>query len=270
MMNRTLFAATLAVVLGPVAAAQPVTLTVDPAQSSIDVSILLSTPLGNRTDSDDSPLVGSAVIELDSASAPSSITLIDYSFAAQNSLNFVFDYGFLGSVTASGTGLGLELPAGGAATTGPVDGTGAFLLLGVPSQATGVITSSGTGVVGGAIGTVSSDLSTQAPGTIDSPGTVTVVGDQVTLSITVPLETQQAVADGITATVTVSATVIATGTIEAGCLADVNGNGVADPGDFGAWVAAFNANDPAADQNGDGSVDPSDFGAWVANFNAGC
>ena len=54
------------------------------------------------------------------------------------------------------------------------------------------------------------------------------------------------------------------------CLADVNGNGVADPGDFGAWVAAYNANSPAADQNGDGFVNPSDFGAWVANFNAGC
>ncbi|MEO0630761.1 MAG: immunoglobulin domain-containing protein, partial [Planctomycetota bacterium] len=54
------------------------------------------------------------------------------------------------------------------------------------------------------------------------------------------------------------------------CLADVNGNGVADPGDFNAWVIAFNNQAPECDQNGDGNCDPSDFNAWVLNFNAGC
>ena len=54
------------------------------------------------------------------------------------------------------------------------------------------------------------------------------------------------------------------------CLPDVNGDGNLDSADFTAWIAAFNANDPAADQNQDGSIDPSDFTAWIANFNAGC
>ena len=54
------------------------------------------------------------------------------------------------------------------------------------------------------------------------------------------------------------------------CLADVNGSGDVDPGDFAAWVAAFNASSPACDQNGDGACTPADFAAWVANFNAGC
>ena len=54
------------------------------------------------------------------------------------------------------------------------------------------------------------------------------------------------------------------------CLPDVNGNGTLEPSDFTAWIAAFNAGDPAADQNGNGSVEPSDFSAWIANFNAGC
>ncbi|MGP1271862.1 MAG: GC-type dockerin domain-anchored protein [Phycisphaerales bacterium] len=55
------------------------------------------------------------------------------------------------------------------------------------------------------------------------------------------------------------------------CLADTNGNGVADPGDFTAWVTAFNAGDvPVADQNQNGVLDPGDFTAWVVNFNAGC
>ena len=63
---------------------------------------------------------------------------------------------------------------------------------------------------------------------------------------------------------------LATVVCDTPCLADVNGNGVADPGDFSAWVAAFNANDPIADQNGNGVVDPGDFASWVSNYNNGC
>ncbi len=55
------------------------------------------------------------------------------------------------------------------------------------------------------------------------------------------------------------------------CLADVNMSGTTDPGDFTAWIAAFNANDiPKADQNCDGLLTPADFTAWIANYNAGC
>ncbi|MGP1273637.1 MAG: laminin B domain-containing protein [Phycisphaerales bacterium] len=55
-----------------------------------------------------------------------------------------------------------------------------------------------------------------------------------------------------------------------GCRADLNGSGAADPGDFTAWIAAYNAGDLAADQNCSGALDPGDFTAWVANYNAGC
>ena len=51
--------------------------------------------------------------------------------------------------------------------------------------------------------------------------------------------------------------------------ADVNENGVVEPGDFGAWVAAFNAGDLRADANQSGVVEPGDFGAWVNAFNLG-
>ncbi|MEO1535326.1 MAG: choice-of-anchor Q domain-containing protein, partial [Planctomycetota bacterium] len=54
------------------------------------------------------------------------------------------------------------------------------------------------------------------------------------------------------------------------CLADVNGDGLANPADFNAWVIAYNANSPLADQNRDGLVNPGDFNAWVINLNAGC
>ncbi|GAB5496414.1 MAG: hypothetical protein Phyf2KO_14940 [Phycisphaerales bacterium] len=54
------------------------------------------------------------------------------------------------------------------------------------------------------------------------------------------------------------------------CLADVNGDGMATPADFTAWINAFNSNLPACDQNNDGACTPTDFTAWVNNFNNGC
>ncbi|MEM9662031.1 MAG: right-handed parallel beta-helix repeat-containing protein [Planctomycetota bacterium] len=60
------------------------------------------------------------------------------------------------------------------------------------------------------------------------------------------------------------------GTTTSDCLADTNGDGVVSPGDFTAWVIAFNNQLPACDQNGDGLCNPGDLNAWVINFNAGC
>ncbi|MEL6795366.1 MAG: VCBS repeat-containing protein [Planctomycetota bacterium] len=54
------------------------------------------------------------------------------------------------------------------------------------------------------------------------------------------------------------------------CPADTNGDGLLSPGDFNAWVLAFNAESSACDQNNDGLCTPGDFNAWILNFNAGC
>ncbi|MEM9662024.1 MAG: GC-type dockerin domain-anchored protein, partial [Planctomycetota bacterium] len=54
------------------------------------------------------------------------------------------------------------------------------------------------------------------------------------------------------------------------CVADTNGDGALTPGDFNAWVIAFNTNSPTCDQNGDGVCAPNDFNAWILNYNAGC
>lgn len=57
---------------------------------------------------------------------------------------------------------------------------------------------------------------------------------------------------------------------QASCLADVNADGLVNGLDFGAWLSAFNAQDPSADQNLDGMINGLDFGAWLSGFNAGC
>jgi len=59
------------------------------------------------------------------------------------------------------------------------------------------------------------------------------------------------------------------------CPADVNGDGMATPADFTAWLGCFNDPNSApycdnADVNNSGSIEPADFTSWLASFNAGC
>ncbi len=54
------------------------------------------------------------------------------------------------------------------------------------------------------------------------------------------------------------------------CPADMNGDGVVGFPDVSAFVAAFQAGDPAADFNGDGVIGFPDVSAFVAAFQAGC
>ncbi|MCC5823673.1 MAG: FG-GAP-like repeat-containing protein [Phycisphaerales bacterium] len=54
------------------------------------------------------------------------------------------------------------------------------------------------------------------------------------------------------------------------CPADINGDGQLNFFDFAAFIALFNAGDPAADFNGDGVLNFFDFAAFVGAFNAGC
>lgn len=54
------------------------------------------------------------------------------------------------------------------------------------------------------------------------------------------------------------------------CLADTNHDGVLTPGDFSAWINAYNNTLTECDQNLDGFCSPSDFSAWIANYNGGC
>jgi|GEM_PF-1573651 len=54
------------------------------------------------------------------------------------------------------------------------------------------------------------------------------------------------------------------------CQADVNGDGVLDNGDIGAFVELFLAGDLRADFNGDNLLDNGDIGTFVSAFLAGC
>jgi hypothetical protein len=60
------------------------------------------------------------------------------------------------------------------------------------------------------------------------------------------------------------------GNCQPACLADLNGDGLADFGDVGLFVGAFASQDLLADLNGDGLLDFGDVGLFVAAFAQGC
>ncbi len=57
---------------------------------------------------------------------------------------------------------------------------------------------------------------------------------------------------------------------QAGCPADIDGNGVLDADDFFAYLDLFASDDPAADIDADGDIDADDFFAYLDLFSAGC
>ncbi len=251
------------------AAGQTVQLAVIPDQSLISVTIELETPGGSRSSFDSSPVEGVAVMEFNNTGMPTSVTLRSFRFTARDELGYDYDYGGLGSITGVGTGLGLRQPVASTPTTGTVDGTGAFVISDVPSQTLGTFDASGTGAIGATIGTVAIDLSTLGSAQVEATGAVFIVGDQVSVTLTVPLAATSQVQPGVTTNITGSATVVAAGVIDV-CLGDTNGDGIINPADFTAWIIAYNNQSPVCDQNADGLCTPADFSAWIIRFNAGC
>ncbi len=88
---------------------------------------------------------------------------------------------------------------------------------------------------------------------------VLVLGDElVTYSTDPGLNQQTLTTTGLTLTVA----------SERLC-ADQNGDGLATPADFNAWILNFNSGDVRADVNQDGIISPADFNAWILAFNQG-
>ncbi|MGP1273168.1 MAG: GC-type dockerin domain-anchored protein [Phycisphaerales bacterium] len=254
----------------PAAAAQPIGFTVDESQSSITFEIEIVSPIGTRTDSDTAATGGTATVQFDDNANPTTLTLIDYTFVATETFDLFYDYGPLGTLTVQGIGVGITLPDGFPAEFAFINQTtGAFTLTDIDTQVIGTVNLTSTGTLAGTVGDQTYDLAVDTkPDSFLSNGTVTVNGSDITIVLDVPFQTTQEDDLGLIFNIGGTASVVLTNTPP--CPADLNGNGVADPGDFTAWVAAYNMGDPAADQNGNGAIEPGDFTAWVANYNAGC
>ncbi len=259
-----------------IASAQPTTITVDSAQSQMDLTLTLNVALlGSDTATDSSPISGTLEIELDDYGVPTSITIHDFNLALSNDLAFNFSF-FLSNVDATTTGLTAFYATPGT-PTGPVPVVAdLFAFPAVPTAQSGTITATGNIFGVGDINEVV-DLSANPPflaptdGMITSDGvTVTLDGGMITFSGTTEIVPGVATMD-----VMGTVTFVASGPVPApaGC----NAADLAEPfdvldfSDVVAFLTAFGSMDPAADvAPPTGVFDFSDVVAFLGAFGAGC
>ncbi len=272
-MHRTVIAAVL-LATGHAAAA-PITLTIDPGQSSIDIESTLSTVVGDDSDSASSPISGIIEIDLDRFVSPTSISVIDFVFVLENNIVLAYDFGLAGAASATldtaAALYGLE-----GEPTGPVlVAGGMFDFPAVPSSLAGTLDASYELLIVGS-NAVSIDLADL--GLFESPisGLVTGNGTTVTLNASYAFEAMQELVPEIASLqLAGTATIVANGKNPSvtGCNdADlVRPFGVIDLADVNAFTTAFRALDPIADLAEEfGVFDLNDVQAFINAFNEGC
>lgn len=260
--------------LGSLASAQPVTLTVDPAQSSIFVTATAITSVGNDTDTATSAVSGSIEIVLDDYGNPTAITLNDFTFALESDPTLNFTFGFFGSASATLTDA-VAVYATPGLPLGPTPiVAGAFDFPAVSTIITGTTDYSYNILF---VGNDTGSQNLADLGANDAPfnGSVGVSGGIVTLVATLDIAgTQNIIPDLVDVELLGTATIVATGPIPAGGCNDAD---FAPPlgqltfADISAFLGAFTANDPAADLAAPtGSFTFADISAFLSAFAAGC
>lgn len=271
--TRTLFAAGLLTAIQ--AGATPVTLTIDPSRSSIDIDATFITTVADETDSASTPIGGFIKIDLDRFENPTSIAILDFELTFENDVVLDFDFGLAGSATAT---LGTAAAVYGldGKFTGPVlVGGGAFDFPAVPAGLTGTLDASYELLL---LGSNSAMVDLADFGLFESPigGVVTGDGVNVSLNATALFETLQELVPEIASLhLSGAATIVATGKNpgDIGCNAAdvVRPFGVIDLSDINTFINAFNTEEPLADLAPEfGVFDLNDIQAFVNAFNAGC
>ncbi len=255
------------------ALAGPVDFIVDPALSSIDLSIEVDVGVASNTDSDSSSLSGSLRVELDDFGNPTQITLHDLFVNIDDDLIFNWSFGFLGGADATLTG-GTVTWGSTDAVVGPVPIiAGLFVLPDVPVALQGTMSVNYDIFLVGS-GSEIINLADQGDFFSTINGTVSANDGTVTLTSTLPLDASTPLVDSNgntlgTLNVTGSATIVASGTGPT-CPADLTGDGNLDFFDISAFLNAYNAMDPIADFDNNGVFNFFDVSGFLNAFNAGC
>jgi len=272
-MRQRIYAAAALGTIAACAGATPIDVEIDPAQSSIDLTIEVDVGIASATDMDSSALSGFLRVELDDYGNPGEITLHDLNIMINDTLSFVWSFGFFGSANATLTG-GAVTWGSTDAIVGPVPvSDGDFLLPDVPVALQGMMDVSYDILIVGT-GSEMLDLADQGDLASSVDGSVSVSGDSVSVTSTLPIDlttplTNDKGTELGTLTVSGSATIVAMGTAPA-CAADLTGDGVLDFFDVSAFLSAYGSMDPAADFDGNGVFNFFDVSAFLGAFSAGC
>jgi hypothetical protein len=258
------------------ASAAPITFTLDPARSSVEVELCVNLFTPN-CDTDSSPAVGTIVLDLQPGANPTTATILDFDAQASQDISPNVSFGFLGSVSATASGLALQyagLPAG----TGPfvIDGAGDFTVVDLTLQSAGTVSYNVTGAACAAISPQPcsgvEDFGAAPPETLGPfVANLSSDGTTYTLEIAVTIEDDLVPANPGLVLATVSGTLVATAPVPAPCPEDTDGSGTVDLADLLAVLADFGQPlSGPTDVNGSGGVDLADLLAVLAAFGTTC
>ena len=274
-MTRTALTPTITAALAGLAApalAQTTTLTVNSSQSSVQADICLIPPgLGQRCDNDSSPVAGALDVELDSYTAPTQITLHDFSLNVAQTLTYNFDWGFFFGgvdITISNVVIDDAFPG---VPDGPVavDGAGNFAFPAVAAIIAGQGAYAGYGpILGPLVGSGTFNLADFGVVETAIDASVNVASGTVTLSGAQAFANSGDI-NGVTVSIDGTASLLAAGPVPA-CPADFNNDGSVNTVDVIAFLNAWSARHPSADFNHDGTVNTQDVIAFLNAWSAGC
>ncbi len=259
--------------------AATIVIPIDQAQSNISVQLCIS----GSCDTDSSPVAGSYTLDLDVPSAPTQVSILDFTNTLTQSINLSISFGFLGAFNASGTGIVVEYASPGI-PTGPASvNAGAFTLANVPTQSQGNVAYNATGIVctllsgqtppvpcnstinladqGVQAGTVQGTLSV-------SNGIISLVAN---LNSTVPLDP----ANPDTGTFTITGTIRGSAPVPPppDCPGDANGDLVVNAADLSVLLSNFGlpaVGPGSGDFNADGQCDGADLSVLLGAFGSSC
>lgn len=271
-MNRALIAVCAAATT-PVLAS-PLDLVIDPAQSSVDLTIEIDLgTLGGDTDSDTSSVTGTIQLALDDFAAPTRAVLGDFDAQLVDDLQFDWVPAFLSTANATLTDAAVSDAAPGIALAPVTIGAmNEVTFPAVPVSITGILdVSYNIFIFGSGMETV--DFSTLGDAETDITGSITVNAGVVTLSGSFPIEgSQPLIVDGSelgTVFVSGTATLVASAPAP-DCRADLTNDGELDFFDVSAFLQGLTTNDLCSDYNVDGAWDFFDVSAFLSDLGAGC
>jgi len=250
---------------------------VDPSTSFITVELCVQ----GECDTDTSPIAGFLEVALRCLNAPSDISLHDFDLLATETLDFHLDYGFLGDIFATGTGLGIYHADPGPHNAFVPVVAGQYTFVGVPYLKRGGVQYDAQGLICGIIQGLglpcqaTINLADDPPSTADSmTGSITVAGGNMHLSFT--LEFSEPLDPNNPSLGTISGTAVVNGSAPLPAQGDFDLDGDVDLADFSAFQLCFggSANPPAAtcppgidaDLDCDGDIDLADFTLFQLNF----
>ncbi|MBP7935257.1 MAG: hypothetical protein KA354_11470 [Phycisphaerae bacterium] len=210
---------------------------IDPTRSRVDLTICSTLQGLQKCDTDSSTLSGYCTVDLDSRSAPTTISLQDFDARADRNMSWQLSYGWLGRVDVSATNIRFYHAQPGIQPFWSLGAEGDFTAYQVPYFKEGLVVYTATALVCtllqgmGLPCSDTMDLATEPVATEDISGTAVIRDGVLTFAVSVPVQVYIDPDNPDTGEVTGMAYL--TGSVQIPVPCDFDDDGDVDLSDFG-------------------------------------